>query len=309
MGEQDHLEELAHELKRARIGAGLGVAQLAKRAGVSTNTASSALNPKSGKPLPSLRTIAALAMACGVDVRPLLDLHDAARLQRQVADVEEAAAPSGPEWIMTADGAEPPERHFNPLRRENLFRSVQWALQSAAPVNLADPLPRFAGSGLYALYYAGPHELYTPISSELCGAPVFVGSALPGGRRSYRAEDGHVRGDESPVWRRLAEHHRKLEACTDLDPGDFRVRFLLTDELFIEPAADLTIRDHRPVWNVLLDGFGVHAPGSVRASRALRPRWHEVHQGIAWADQMQPQPDGAAVLRDAVRTHLASSVA
>jgi len=67
--------------------------------------------------------------------------------------------------------SDPRDRIYDPLRRVNLGRSVQWALLARPPVRL-DRLPVFDGCGIYALYYAGPLPLYAPISSVDCKVPI-----------------------------------------------------------------------------------------------------------------------------------------
>lgn len=73
-----------------------------------------------------------------------------------------------------------PDSIYDPLRRENLGRSVLWALTSREAVRL-DRIPRFNGCGIYAIYYAGDHELYAPIASDRCEVPIYVGKADPSG--------------------------------------------------------------------------------------------------------------------------------
>jgi hypothetical protein len=67
--------------------------------------------------------------------------------------------------------SDPRDRIYDPLRRVNLGRSVQWALLARPPVRL-DRLSVFDGCGIYALYYAGPLSLYAPISSADCEVPI-----------------------------------------------------------------------------------------------------------------------------------------
>ncbi|MET8561588.1 Eco29kI family restriction endonuclease [Streptomyces flaveolus] len=190
---------------------------------------------------------------------------------------------------------------YDPLRRENLGRSVLWALVSSKPVPLGH-IPDFRGSGIYAIYYAGAHELYTPISSVNCDIPIYVGKADPEGSR--KGQNVGAAWEGTKLRDRLRQHARKIDKALDLDLGDFFARYLPADDLFTPMAERLMIGDLQPVWNVVLEGFGVNRQGSGREDRQLRPKWHEVHRGIAWADGMPAQPGGPEPLRAAIVAHL-----
>ncbi|MFJ8040292.1 Eco29kI family restriction endonuclease [Kitasatospora sp. NPDC096147] len=194
-----------------------------------------------------------------------------------------------------------PEIIYDPLRRENIGRSVLWALTSRDAVQL-DRVPRFNGCGIYALYYAGDHELYGPISSDQFEVPIYVGKADPsGGRKGVTVGEAW---EGNPLWSRLGNHSRKIDKASDLNVQDFFARYLPADDLFTPMAERLMIRDLRPVWNVVLEGFGVNRQGSGREGKQLRPKWHEVHTGVDWADGMTAQPGGPEPLRQQVRAHL-----
>ncbi|MFJ6212442.1 Eco29kI family restriction endonuclease [Streptomyces sp. NPDC092296] len=194
-----------------------------------------------------------------------------------------------------------PESIYDPLRRENLGRSVLWALTSSEAVRL-DRVSSFGGCGIYAIYYTGDHELYAPISSDSFEVPIYVGKADPaGGRKGVNVGKAW---EGTPLWARLRMHKRKIERAVDLDIEHFYARYLPADDLFTPMAERLMISDLRPVWNVVLEGFGVNQQGSGREGKQLRPKWHEVHTGVQWADGMTPQPGGPEPLRLQVRAHL-----
>ncbi|MFD3777452.1 Eco29kI family restriction endonuclease [Streptomyces sp. NPDC058612] len=190
---------------------------------------------------------------------------------------------------------------YDPLRRENLGRSVLWALVSSKPVPLGH-IPNFRGSGIYAIYYAGPHELYTPISSARCDIPIYVGKADPEGSR--KGQNVGAAWEGTKLRDRLRQHGRKIDKALDLDLSDFFARYLPADDLFTPMAERLMISDLQPVWNVVLEGFGVNRQGSGREDRQLRPKWHEMHPGIDWADGMPAQRGGPEPLRAAIVAHL-----
>ncbi|QHC31101.1 Eco29kI family restriction endonuclease [Streptomyces sp. HF10] len=299
MDDPDSLEELARALMSALTLADLGKARAAKKAALSTNTVSAAVNARRGRPVPSQRTVTRIAQVCNADLDPLLELRRKAEAQRRATKAEELPPPSGPDWLVTADSTEPPERHFNPLRRENLIRSVASALSTVDPVPLTDLRHKFDGLGVYALYYVGPNELYRPVSQSSCETPLYVGSAEQGGTRLAGAE-----GAGDALWARLARHRRTLQRAIGLAPEDFRVRHLLTDDLFISGAAHLTIKDHLPVWNVVLTGFGAMAAGRMRGHT---PPWHVLHGStLREGDVPRPQPEDIAQWTERVRRHLAA---
>ncbi|MFJ2090818.1 Eco29kI family restriction endonuclease [Streptomyces sp. NPDC087901] len=193
------------------------------------------------------------------------------------------------------------EKIYDPLRRENLGRSVLWALTSGDPVRM-DQVQSFKGCGIYAMYYTGDHELYAPISGSF-EVPIYVGkSDPPGGRKGVTVAEAW---EGTPLWERVSVHRRKLTKAADLRLEDFHIRYLTADDLFTPMAERLMIRDLRPVWNVILEGFGVNQQGGPREAEQMRPKWHEVHVGVPWADKMRPQPHGPEPLREAVQAHLA----
>lgn len=193
-----------------------------------------------------------------------------------------------------------PDSIYDPLRRENLGRSVLWALTSRDPIRIDEVRP-FGGCGIYALYYSGDHELYEPISKTF-EVPIYVGKSDPrGGRKGVVVKEAW---EGAPLWERISTHRRKINKATDFTLGDFYLRYLRADDLFTPMAERLMIRDLQPVWNVILEGFGVNQQGGPREAEQMRPKWHEVHVGVKWADGMRPQPHGPEPLREAVRAHL-----
>lgn len=189
---------------------------------------------------------------------------------------------------------------YDPLRRENLGRSVLWALMSSKPAPL-DQIPPFRGCGIYAIYYTGDNELYASISSVDFEVPIYVGKADPEGARKGQ--------NVVPAWEgtrlrdRLRKHAKTIKAVPSLNIEDFYARYLPADDLFTPMAERLMISELQPVWNIVLDGFGANNPGG-RRDQGLRPKWHQVHPGVAWAKDMPDQPSGTAKLEAEVVAHL-----
>lgn len=154
------------------------------------------------------------------------------------------------------------------------------------PVELLPPSERFAGPGIYAIYYSGKSEIYEKIYNNK--APIYIGKAvLPGWRQ------GRVNFDskDTALYRRLREHSRNIDAVNNLDLGDFSCRFVVlpaeqSDLIGTLEAA--LIRKYNPLWNSYIDGFGNHDPGKGRYNQA-KSEWDVLHEGRKWADKLQGQ--------------------
>lgn len=189
----------------------------------------------------------------------------------------------------------PVEEPYNPLDRENLGRSVEYALLTREPTPLRG-VPRLLGAGIYAIYYTGGFELYRPIADRRCGVPIYVGKAeVPGGRKGATAA-----GTKTALWNRLSEHAESIDQATNLNLDDFLCRFLVVDDIWIPLGESLLINTFRPVWNVVVDGFGLHDPGS-RRHGGMRSEWDELHPGRPWYEKMMPRPDPRAIVEKIVR--------
>jgi hypothetical protein len=187
---------------------------------------------------------------------------------------------------------------YNPLDKVNLGKSVAEALLGRAPQPLED-LGAFAGAGIYALYYHGPHKAYQRIAAlnqdDDPQAPVYVGKAIPAGaRKGVTISAAPVQA--KVMFRRLIEHAESLKSTSTLALSDFRCRWLTVDDIWIPLGESLLIATFSPVWNTLVDGFGNHDPGSGRYG-GLRPRWDVLHTGRAWADRCKPSAETAAQIQ------------
>jgi hypothetical protein len=68
-------------------------------------------------------------------------------------------------------------------------------------------------------------------------------------------------------------------------------------------AESLLIERYRPLWNVVVDGFGNHDPGSGR-HQGKRPNWDTLHPGRAWASRLQPSTLSLVAIEQRVRAYL-----
>lgn len=189
---------------------------------------------------------------------------------------------------------------YNPLDLDNLGRNVEAELLARDPEPLGDIAPMY-GSGIYALYYNGAHELYKAISSPNCRVPIYVGQARPKGTRKGVTDES---AESVALWDRIVKDHKSsIEQVHDLEVEDFLVRHLVAIEAFVTLAERVMIRHHRPVWNSLVDGFGNHDPGADRRRTGKRPPWDELHPGRWWSHPLN-MPTPSLVSADVSRRRI-----
>lgn len=185
--------------------------------------------------------------------------------------------------------AEPPagssiieESPYNPLDYAVLARNCAEELLRRPPFRL--PLTQgFSGAGIYALFYHGPHPSYVSLRSEVTQLPIYVGKAIPPGGRKGNASGGTC----TALFDRLTDHTRSLEAAENLDVSDFSCRYLVVESLWIPVAERFLIEVYQPAWNVCLEGFGNHDPGSGRYAGEIT-WWDAMHHGRSWAKKLRP---------------------
>jgi hypothetical protein len=202
-------------------------------------------------------------------------------------------------WEEAADAVGYEE--FDPLNRVNLGRSLETALLSKALTELTG-VPPFWGSGIYAIYFRGSdaHATYGRLASS--PSPIYVGRAVPQGARKGLVEEEEAKRSKT-LWTRLDEHRDSIEQAQDLNLVDFRCRWLVADMLFVPMAERLTIQTYRPLWNLLIDGFGNHDPGGGRYEQE-RSRWDTLHTGRHWASRLAEPSYTATDLRARIEAHL-----
>jgi len=175
---------------------------------------------------------------------------------------------------------------FNPLDKTNLAQSVRDHLLRRPVVQL--PPDRFLGAGVYAIYYMGDFPAYRAIAkttqSDERAIPIYVGKAVPSGSR----KGGYGLGSDPKdvLHRRLSEHASSIEWARNLELADFRCRYLLVDDIWIPLGESLLIETFRPVWNMLVDGFGHHDQGRTRQSQ-MKSAWDTLHPGRPWAEEVK----------------------
>ena len=176
---------------------------------------------------------------------------------------------------------------FNPLDKRNLGESAANALIESE-VHPLPPEP-FIGAGVYAIYYTGNFRAYSILRdvniNNQYNWPIYVGKAVPEGARKGGQGDSVNPG--MALYKRLNDHAKSIISAKNLIIEDFHCRFLSVDDIWIPLTESLMIERFRPVWNVVLDGFGNHDPGRGR-HKGRKPYWDCVHPGRAWADSLQP---------------------
>ena len=188
---------------------------------------------------------------------------------------------------------------FNPLDKKNLGESVAGALlkREAGPL---PPAERFTGAGIYAIYYAGSYKAYGPVAAKNRNGrfeqPIYVGKAVPPGARKGGFGLGTAPGPA--LFKRLSEHAGSIRA-TSLKIEDFSCRYLVSDDIWIPLGESLLIERFKPIWNVLIEGFGIHTPGKGR-KKQVRSKWDTLHPGRTLAADLPRNSKTAAELEKVI---------
>jgi hypothetical protein len=198
---------------------------------------------------------------------------------------------------------------FNPLDKKNLGASVAEALVSQ-PAHPLGELKAFHGSGIYAIYYHGAHPAYGPVAAPNRAdkasptIPIYVGKAVPQGARKGKVLEEPTKS--KALFNRLQDHADSIQATGTLDIADFTCRYLVVDEIWIPLGESLMIAKFSPLWNLVVEGFGNHDPGSGRYN-GLRPRWDTLHPGRAWALKCKEREESQTEIAREVGSYLAST--
>jgi hypothetical protein len=170
------------------------------------------------------------------------------------------------------------DKPYNPLEKFNLAKSIEGELlaRTAEPITIAD---RIEGAGVYVIYYVGsfaPYGSLAEANRNSCSKPIYVGKAIPkGGRKGGLTKDS---GSGRALADRLRQHIASIEEVSNLDIADFRLRYMVLEDIWIPLGENMLIETFRPVWNRAIDGFGNKDPGKRRASQYKSP-WDVLHPG------------------------------
>jgi len=183
---------------------------------------------------------------------------------------------------------------------------------NGTPVLSMPPPEKFHGTGVYAIYCiakTGLYKKYNQINRTSYHAPIYVGKAVPKGWR--QARPNHSSDEKSyELHGRIREHSRSIEIGEGLSLENFRCRMMILEDA----ASDLIgtieaalIRNYRPLWNCLVDGFGNHDPGSGRYEQA-KSDWDVCHPGRLWAEKCQGNHHGQKQLTTKIQGFMKSLI-
>jgi hypothetical protein len=125
---------------------------------------------------------------------------------------------------------------------------------------------------------------------------------VPKGARKglIEVEEDHL---SKALCSRLYHHWDSINQAENLATDDFSCRWLVADMLFVPMAERLLIQTYRPIWNVVIDGFGNNDPGAGRYDQD-RSRWDTLHPGRYWAPRLADPPYTSDELRLQVLSQL-----
>jgi hypothetical protein len=208
--------------------------------------------------------------------------------------------------------SQPFDRAKHVYKNEAFAELVKDAVRffNGTPVQTLPPPENFLGTGVYALYYTGRKGIYSrygELNRLAYGHPIYVGKAVPKGWRQARVA-GNADNQSKELFSRLREHSRSIGCVTGLDLSDFMCRFVIFEDEgsdMIGTIEAALIKLHKPLWNMALDGFGNHDPGSGRYNQA-RSDWDVVHEGRVWAPRCKGVPKDKKVILKNIGNHLKS---
>jgi hypothetical protein len=180
---------------------------------------------------------------------------------------------------ITKQLTKPPVDTYNPLEMKNLARST--ALEfSEQPTHKLTELKPFEGAGVYAIYYGGGFELYKPIADANTktegSRAIYVGEA---GRDKRKGVTSSSNDSEKTVFARLEDHRASIQVAENLKVDDFTCRYLVIEDIFIPLCESILIENHRPLWNMKVDGFGNKHVGESRMDTQQMTKWDLLHPG------------------------------
>ena len=203
-------------------------------------------------------------------------------------------------------------------RREHVYKSDTFAelvkdavrFFNGTPVHALPPPESFLGTGVYALYYTGKNPLYrryAELNRLAYGYPIYVGKAVPRGWRQARVSDSSL-NQSHELYSRLREHARSITIGSGLSLEEFMCRFVIFEDTSSDMIGTIEatlIKLNKPLWNITVDGFGNHDPGSGRYEQA-KSEWDVIHQGRAWANKCSGAHAEKSVILSKIKSHFKS---
>ncbi len=89
---------------------------------------------------------------------------------------------------------------------------------------------------------------------------------------------------------RLKEHAETIQAAENLRLADFLFRYLVVDDIWIPLGETYMIERFQPVWNMIVEGFGIKTPGKRRRGQ-YTSLWDTLHPGRAFVTKLGLPPN------------------
>ena len=104
--------------------------------------------------------------------------------------------------------------------------------------------------------------------------------------------------------RQIAEHAESIEQAQNLTISSFFCRYLAVDDIWIPLGESLLIDHLRPIWNLVIDGFGNHDPGGGRRNQ-MKSSWDVLHPGRPWAEKQRDNSKSVKQILDNLTAFIA----
>ncbi|MFI6170082.1 Eco29kI family restriction endonuclease [Nocardia sp. NPDC051052] len=180
--------------------------------------------------------------------------------------------------VASLDPVRQPQAVFDPSDSGlfGVFAAIALLGQDAQPLSNVT-IDKIYGSGVYALYYIGSEQIYSPIRGT--ETPIYVGKANPpSGARTPKKQG-------TKLSKRLMEHRTNINRAINLSLDDFHCRRLVIASGWQIAAEDALINLFKPIWNKqinILEGFGKHGDDAETRTNKRSP-WDTLHPGRVWA--------------------------
>jgi hypothetical protein len=215
------------------------------------------------------------------------------------------------ETYAALDPIKEPVDTFDPSKPSIAGRLVGLALV-AQPLIPMSRLDKMYGSGVYAIYYFGPHPAYQNISGT--ETPIYVGKADP---KSSEAKTAREQGPQ--LYGRLKDHQKAIRTVEQyaiehrhqdaLHIDDFQYRRLVVATNAQLTAERSLISLFEPIWNEDTKiCWGISKHGDKDTTRANdRSPWDVLHPGRKWAisDRLKDKKSKKQICED-IDAHLSA---
>ena len=171
------------------------------------------------------------------------------------------------------------------------------------PAEQLPPHSAFEGAGVYTIHYCGQFDAYKGMLEK---EPIYVGKADPPGKRQGRSvlERSLAPSVKPVLYERLTKHAASINDANNISISDFTCRWLVLDEVWIGLTEQVLIAEYQPLWNVVVSGFGINAPGKGRSGQR-RSQWDTLHPGRSYAEHLTPRTETQDDILLKIREHRA----